>query len=251
MSPVSTEVYSQPGDARPVTQLPDLELTNNTTEPLILSEATLRLTEIFYSLQGESRTVGLPTVFVRLTGCPMRCVYCDTSYAFQGGSQHTLVQVLDQVAGYSPRYVTVTGGEPLAQKQCWPLLKALNNAGYAVSLETGGAISTADVDPRTSIVLDIKTPASGELHRNDWGNIARLTANDQLKFVIVDKADYEWARFKLEELDLAVKVSEVLFSPCHGELDPKQLAEWIIDDNLPVRMQLQMHKYLWGDRPGH
>ena len=211
----------------------------------------LRITEIFYSLQGEARTVGLPTVFVRLTGCPLRCVYCDTEYAFSGGEMLSIDQVSGQVADYRPRYVTVTGGEPLAQKNCLPLLEKLCDAGYEVSLETGGAISLAGVDPRVVTVLDLKTPASGEMERNDYSNIPRLTATDQVKFVICNRQDYEWARFKLDELQLVDRVADILFSPSHGEVQGRELAEWILADNLPVRMQLQMHKLLWNDQPGH
>lgn len=215
------------------------------------SAGQLRITEIFYSLQGEARTVGLPTVFVRLTGCPLRCVYCDTAYAFSGGELRSLDAITEEVAGYRPRYVTVTGGEPLAQQGCLPLLTRLCDAGYEVSLETSGAMSLEGVDPRVVTVLDLKTPASGELARNDWDNMPRLQAHDQVKFVICDRADYDWARFKLDEYDLAGRVSDVLFSPSHGELEPRQLAEWILADNLPVRLQLQMHKLLWNDEPGH
>jgi 7-carboxy-7-deazaguanine synthase len=211
----------------------------------------LRITEIFYSLQGEARTVGLPTVFVRLTGCPLRCVYCDTAYAFSGGEMASISQVTAQVAGYQPRYVTVTGGEPLAQPACLPLLEALCDAGYEVSLETSGAMSVAGVDQRVVKVLDLKTPASGEMQRNDYDNIPLLTPNDQVKFVICDREDYEWARFKLDEHQLPGRVSDVLFSPSHEQLAARELAEWILQDNLPVRLQLQLHKLLWNDEPGH
>ena len=215
------------------------------------AETTLRITEIFYSLQGEARTVGLPTVFVRLTGCPLRCVYCDTAYAFSGGEQRGLSDVLAEVARFAPRFVTVTGGEPLAQKSCLPLLAALCDAGYEVSLETSGALPGAGVDARVVKVLDLKTPASAEAHRNDYANIQYLTPRDQIKFVICDRADYEWARFKLDEYDLARRVSDVLFSPSHGQLHGRDLAEWILADKLPVRLQLQLHKLLWNDEPGH
>ncbi len=218
---------------------------------LVHSDNALRITEIFYSLQGEARTVGLPTVFVRLTGCPLRCVYCDTEYAFSGGELYGMDDVVSRVASYQPRFVTVTGGEPLAQPNCLPLLSALCDAGYEVSLETGGAMTLAGVDPRVIKVVDLKTPASGEMSRNDYDNMALLQATDQVKFVICDRDDYEWARFKLDEYQLADKVSDVLFSPSHGQLSGRQLAEWVLADNLPVRMQLQLHKILWNDEPGH
>ena len=215
------------------------------------SDDALRITEIFYSLQGEARTVGLPTVFVRLTGCPLRCVYCDTEYAFSGGELFTLGQIADSVAAHQPRYVTVTGGEPLAQPNCLPLLTQLCNAGYEVSLETGGAMSIAGVDQRVITVLDLKTPASGEMERNDYANIPLLKPHDQVKFVICDRQDYEWARFKLDEYQLSRRVADVLFSPSYGQVEGRELAEWVLADNLPVRMQLQLHKILWNDEPGH
>ncbi len=221
------------------------------TAPLDPAGRFLRITEIFYSLQGEARTVGLPTVFVRLTGCPLRCLYCDTEYAFSGGEQFSIEQIADRVAGFAPRYVTVTGGEPLAQKNCLPLLEKLCDAGYEVSLETGGAISLAGIDKRVIKVLDLKTPASGEMQRNDYSNIPLLAVADQVKFVICDRADYEWARFKLDEYSLADRVADVLFSPSHGQVSGRELAEWILADNLPVRLQLQLHKLLWNDEPGH
>ncbi|MFT6550587.1 MAG: 7-carboxy-7-deazaguanine synthase [Zhongshania marina] len=212
---------------------------------------TLRITEIFYSLQGESRTLGLPTVFVRLTGCPLRCVYCDTEYAFHGGERRQLDDILKEVASYKPRYVCVTGGEPLAQPECHTLLSALCDAGYQVSLETSGALSVAQVDPRVSKVMDLKTPASGEVHRNLMDNIAFITAHDQIKFVLCDREDYDWARFQLDTHKLSEKAGEVLFSPSFGQLSATDLANWIVEDNLPVRFQMQLHKLLWNDAAGH
>ena len=213
--------------------------------------ASLRITEILYSLQGESRTIGLPTVFVRLTGCPLRCTYCDTEYAFHGGERRSIDDILTQVASYSPRYICVTGGEPLAQPECLTLLRALCDAGYEVSLETSGAMPVADVDPRVSKVVDLKTPASGEQHRNLMENLDHLGANDQVKFVICDRDDYDWARFQVDQHRLPERVGEVLFSPSFEQLPARDLADWIIDDNLPVRFQLQLHKLLWQDAPGH
>ncbi|MFT4826603.1 MAG: 7-carboxy-7-deazaguanine synthase [Halioglobus sp.] len=195
--------------------------------------------------------MGLPTVFVRLTGCPLRCVYCDTAYAFSGGELVSIDDIAQQVATHQPRYVTVTGGEPLAQKRALVLLERLCDDGYEVSLETSGAISVEGVDPRVVKVVDFKTPGSGEMGRNEFSNVALLTPTDQVKFVICNREDYEWSRFKLDEYQLASRVSDVLFSPSHGELHGRDLAQWILDDNLPVRMQLQLHKYLWNDEPGH
>lgn len=215
------------------------------------SQSAVRITEIFYSLQGETRTAGLPTVFVRLTGCPLRCAYCDTEYAFQGGNMRTINEVVGEVGSYKPRYVTVTGGEPLAQKNCWPLLSELCDQGYEVSLETSGAISTEGVDQRVVTILDLKTPGSGEVERNDYLNINRLQAHHQVKFVVCSREDYEWARFKLDEYQIVEKVSDVLFSPSYGQIDATELADWILADNLPVRLQLQLHKLLWQDQPGH
>lgn len=214
-----------------------------------MPETPVRITEIFFSLQGETRTVGLPTVFVRLTGCPLRCVYCDTTYAFSGGERMSIAEVVARVDGYGARHVTVTGGEPLAQKACLPLLAALCDQGYEVSLETGGAHDVSAVDPRVVRVVDLKTPGSGEVSRNLYGNIDALRAGDQLKFVITDQADYDWAVAKLNQYRLAERC-EILFSPVAGSLDPAQLAEWILRDRLPVRFQLQLHKLLWGDSPG-
>jgi len=210
----------------------------------------LRITEIFYSLQGEARTSGLPTVFVRLTGCPLRCQYCDTAYAFSGGTMTSLEEVLEQVAGFGARYVTVTGGEPLAQPACLPLLVGLCDAGYQVSLETSGALDIAGVDPRVSIVLDLKTPGSAEVSRNLYTNLALLANKDQVKFVICDRQDFNWASFKVREYELLDRVGDVLFSPSVGQQDTTELAEWILAEQLPVRFQMQLHKILWGDKPG-
>jgi 7-carboxy-7-deazaguanine synthase len=209
----------------------------------------LRLTEIFLSLQGESRSVGWPTVFVRLTGCPLRCQYCDTAYAFHGGEWWELDAILAEVAKHGVRHVCVTGGEPLAQKRCINLLRALCDAGYEVSLETSGAIDIAPVDPRVSRVVDLKTPGSKEMHRNLLSNIPLLTARDQVKFVVCDRADYDWAKAMLVEHSLAARC-EVLFSPSFAQVAPRELAEWIIADRLPVRFQMQLHKQLWGDAQG-
>jgi 7-carboxy-7-deazaguanine synthase len=211
----------------------------------------LRITEIFHSLQGEARSVGLPTVFVRLTGCPLRCVYCDTTYSFSGGERHTLDELLAQVRAWRTPRVCVTGGEPLAQPNCLPFLKLLCDEGYEVSLETSGALDVSEVDLRVSRVVDLKTPDSGEMHRNLYENLPRLNAHDQVKFVICSRKDYEWARFKLDEYRLAAQVGDVLFSPSHGQLEARELAEWILADRLPVRLQLQLHKYLWNNEPGH
>jgi 7-carboxy-7-deazaguanine synthase len=209
----------------------------------------LRITEIFHSLQGETSRVGLPTVFIRLTGCPLRCTYCDTAYAFTGGQTVSLKEILKQVAEYAPQYVTVTGGEPLAQKNCPPLLSALCDEGYEVSLETGGAMDISEVDERVIRVVDIKTPASGEAAKNRWENLMLLTRHDEIKFVLCDENDYQWAKQILRQHRLAERCT-VLFSPAHGTLDATQLADWILCDRLPVRMQLQMHKILWNNEPG-
>jgi len=213
-------------------------------------DSRLRINEIFYSIQGESRPSGFPTVFVRLTGCPLRCVYCDTEYAFYKGDWKSLDSVLEEVSNYGARYVCVTGGEPLAQPNCRSLLVALCDAGYAVSLETAGALDIAGIDQRVTIVMDIKTPASGESARNRLENLALLRPEDQLKFVICNRADYEWSCEFFARHDLLERCC-VLFSPVHGSLEARELAEWILADRLPVRFQVQLHKYLWGDEPGH
>jgi len=209
----------------------------------------VRITEIFYSLQGESKTVGLPTVFVRLTGCPLRCVYCDTEYAFHGGDWWGIDAVCQTVADYGTPHVTVTGGEPLAQFNADRLIHALADNGHAVSVETSGAMDISVLDERIVRVMDIKTPGSGEVKRNRWENLALLRPHDQIKFVICDRADYEWSRDLLREEGLN-QYCEVLFSPEHEGVAPADLADWILADRLPVRFQLQLHKYLWGDEPG-
>lgn len=209
----------------------------------------LRITEIFYSLQGETRTVGLPTVFVRLTGCPLRCSYCDTAYAFQGGGWQEIDAILQQVAGYGARYVTVTGGEPLAQKACITLLSRLCDAGYEVSLETSGALDVSLVDKRVVKVVDIKTPGSKEVEKNKFENVDYLLPQDQVKFVICNRADYDWSKEILQKYQLSSRC-DVLFSPSYGEQSAGDLADWILQDRLPVRLQIQLHKFLWGDAKG-
>lgn len=209
----------------------------------------VRVTEIFHSIQGEGLSTGERTVFVRLTGCPLRCRYCDTAYAFSGGTRMEIRDILERVAAYAPRFVTVTGGEPLAQDSCHELLSALCDGGYAVSLETGGALDISDVDPRVVKVLDIKTPGSGEEGANRRENLRHLGAGDQIKFVICDEADYLWSRDKVLELALD-RLCVVLFSPAGERQDPRCLAEWILRDRLAVRLQIQLHKYLWGSEPG-
>jgi len=214
-----------------------------------LLENRLRITEIFYSLQGETSRAGVPTVFVRLTGCPLRCDYCDTEYAFYGGETMSLAAIMAQVAAHQMHYVTVTGGEPLAQKHCLLLLRELCNAGYLVSLETSGALDISEVDSRVAKILDIKTPGSGEAEKNLWNNLAHLTPQDEIKFVICDEQDYLWAVEQLRKRNLA-DICPVLFSPAYKKLADQTLADWILRDRLPVRMQIQLHKYLWGDVPG-
>lgn len=208
---------------------------------------SIRIHEIFLSLQGEASRVGLPTVFVRLTGCPLRCGYCDTAYAFHGGESQALDQILTRVESFGVKRVTVTGGEPLAQKECLDLLTALCDQGYDVSLETSGAMDISAVDARVSIILDIKTPGSGEVDKNLWANLPLLKTKDEVKLVLCDRADYDWAKQVLAEHKVACPV---LFSPVYSQLPPRELAEWIVADRLPVRFQLQLHKILWGEEPG-
>ena len=209
----------------------------------------LRITEIFYSLQGEADTVGWPTLFIRLTGCPLRCHYCDTTYAYEGGEWLSLADIIAATAAYSARYVTVTGGEPLAQKACLVLLRQLCDAGFRVSLETSGALDVSAVDARVVKVMDLKTPSSGECGRNRYANLDYLNPHDQLKMVICDRSDYEWARQQIERRRLP-DICDVLLSPAHAVLSPGELADWILADRLAVRLQVQLHKYLWGDVPG-
>ena len=214
-----------------------------------MSAARLRITEIFHSLQGEADTVGVPTVFVRLTGCPLRCQYCDTQYAFHGGEWWELERIVARVREFATPYVCVTGGEPLAQKGCLELLTLLSDMALRVSLETSGAMSLAAVDPRVVRVVDVKTPGSGEEPRNRYEELATLRSQDLVKFVICDRGDYEWSRAKLRELALPAGCT-VLFSPSHEQLPARELADWILEDRLPVRFQIQLHKYLWGNVPG-
>ena len=212
-------------------------------------DATLRVTEIFHSIQGESSRVGLPTVFVRLTGCPLRCVWCDTEYAFSGGESMTIGEIAQRVAGFGCATVCVTGGEPLAQKNCLPLLAALCDSGHSVSLETSGALDIGGVDPRVARIVDLKAPGSGEQKKNRWENLELLTSGDELKFVLASSNDYDWAVTACRQHRLFERCA-VLFSPVQGQLDPAQLAQWIMDDRLPVRFQLQLHKVLWGSAKG-
>ena len=217
--------------------------------PTPATSRRLRLTEIFHSLQGESDSLGWPTVFVRLTGCPLRCVWCDTEYSFHGGEWHGINEILAAVAVFGAHHVCVTGGEPLAQKRCLDLLEALCDAGYEVSLETSGALDISAVDARVRRVMDLKPPGSGEVSRNLWSNLDHLQAHDQIKLVLADRADYDWAVARINEHALTTRCP-VLFSPVHGKLAPRDLADWILADHLPVRFQMQLHKLLWGNEPG-
>lgn len=214
------------------------------------SSQQLKITEVFYSLQGEALTAGLPTTFIRLTGCPLRCGYCDTEYAFRGGTVHTFSQLLQQVEDYGSNYVCITGGEPLAQQNVHGLIKLLCDKGYFVSIETSGAIDVGRLDDRISIVMDLKTPGSGEVSRNLYSNIPLLSDKDQIKFVICDRTDYIWARTQVADRNLSQQVNTVLFSASVGELGFRDLADWILEDRLPVRFQMQLHKLIWNDEPG-
>ena len=209
----------------------------------------LKIFEIFYSLQGESSRAGLPTIFIRLSGCPMRCHYCDTAYAFQGGSMMAIDEIMETIKKYDTRYVTVTGGEPLAQKEVLSLLKVLADQNYEVSLETGGGLSIKEVDPRIKIILDIKTPESGEEKKNYWDNLNLIHSKDEIKFVLCSREDYDWAKKILNQYKLTEKC-DVLFSPVYQKLNTTDLGNWILEDQLPVRMQIQLHKLLWGEKPG-
>ncbi|KLD64720.1 7-carboxy-7-deazaguanine synthase [Dyella japonica DSM 16301] len=220
------------------------------TTPTQAPAERLRITEIFHSIQGEADAIGWRTVFVRLTGCPLRCVWCDTEYSFYGGDWRDIDDIVAEVASHGAKHVCVTGGEPLAQKRCLILLKRLCDAGHDVSLETSGALDVAQVDPRVRKVMDLKAPDSGEAKRNLWSNLEHLLPHDQIKIVIASRADYEWARDVVAEHAL-IKRCMVLFSPVHGAIKPRDLAEWIIEDKLDVRFQLQLHKLLWNDEPGH
>ena len=228
--------------------VPDAAPADDAADPGLVPDR-LRITEIFLSLQGEARDIGWPTVFVRLTGCPLRCQYCDTAYAFHGGQWRGIESILDEVASQGVRHVCVTGGEPLAQKRVIGLLTRLCDAGYTVSLETSGALDIGEVDSRVSRIVDLKTPGSMEMHRNLWSNVALLTARDQVKFVICSRADYDWAKDIVDEHALTARC-DVLFSPSFTQINPRDLADWIVADRLPVRFQLQLHKVLWDDAPG-
>ncbi len=222
----------------------------DTARDELAPDARLRITEIFYSLQGEADTAGVPTAFIRLTGCPLRCQYCDTAYAFHGGRWMAFAAILEQVGEYGCRHVCVTGGEPLAQKNCAGLLRDLCANGYRVSLETSGAADLSAVDARVIKVMDLKTPGSGEAERNLWQNLGLLSADDQIKFVICGRADFEWAAEQVRQRQLD-GICTVWFSPSYEQIEPVDLADWILQERLPVRLQLQLHKYLWGTDPGH
>ena len=208
----------------------------------------IRINEIFYSIQGESSRIGFPTIFIRLTGCPMRCNYCDTAYAFHEGSQKTIEDILKEIKRFPSKFITVTGGEPLAQKQCLDLLKSLCDEGYQVSLETGGGLSIEGVDQRVKIILDVKTLKSGEVENNVWGNLSKIKSEDEIKFVILDKEDFIWSKNIIKKYSM--NQEQVLFSPVYGKLNPTNLSDWILQESLNVRVQLQLHKILWGEKKG-
>tara|TARA_B100000586_G_scaffold52465_1_gene35205 strand:- start:108 stop:791 length:684 start_codon:yes stop_codon:yes gene_type:complete len=226
-----------------------MRLANNLSSLIEKKEVELIINEIFYSIQGESSRIGLPTIFIRLTGCPLRCQYCDTEYAFYEGKKMRMSSILNKIKKYPTKYVTVTGGEPLAQQSCLKLLAKLCNFGYDVSLETSGAINVSNVDKRVKKIIDIKTPGSAEENKNKFENLKHLTTKDEIKFVICDQSDYVWAKKNIIEKNMA-NICEIIFSPAHESIKPKNLANWILKDQLNVRMQIQLHKYLWGDRPG-
>ena len=226
-----------------------MRLANNLSSLIEKKEVELIINEIFYSIQGESSRIGLPTIFIRLTGCPLRCQYCDSEYAFYEGGKMRMSSILNKIKKYPTKYVTVTGGEPLAQQSCLKLLAKLCNFGYDVSLETSGAINVSNVDKRVKKIIDIKTPGSAEENKNKFENLKHLTTKDEIKFVICDQSDYVWAKKNIIEKNMA-NICEIIFSPAHESIKPKNLANWILKDQLNVRMQIQLHKYLWGDRPG-
>ena len=226
-----------------------MRLANNLSSLIEKKEVELIINEIFYSIQGESSRIGLPTIFIRLTGCPLRCQYCDTEYAFYEGKKMRMSSILNKIKKYPTKYVTVTGGEPLAQKSCLKLLTKLCDFGYDVSLETSGAINVSNVDKRVKKVIDIKTPGSAEENKNKFVNLRHLTTRDEIKFVICNRSDYVWAKKNIIEKNMA-NICEIIFSPAHESIKPKDLANWILEDQLNVRMQIQLHKYLWGDQPG-
>jgi 7-carboxy-7-deazaguanine synthase len=226
-----------------------MRLANNLSSLIEKKEVELIINEIFYSIQGESSRIGLPTIFIRLTGCPLRCQYCDSEYAFYDGEKMRMSSILNKIKKYPTKYVTVTGGEPLAQKSCLKLLAKLCNFGYDVSLETSGAINVSNVDKRVKKIIDIKTPGSAEENKNKFENLKHLTTKDEIKFVICDQSDYVWAKKNIIEKNMA-NICEIIFSPAHESIKPKNLANWILKDQLNVRMQIQLHKYLWGDQPG-
>ena len=226
-----------------------MRLANNLSSLIEKKEVELIINEIFYSIQGESSRIGLPTIFIRLTGCPLRCQYCDTEYAFYEGKKMRMSSILNKIKKYPTKYVTVTGGEPLAQKSCLKLLTKLCNFGYDVSLETSGAINVSNIDKRVKKIIDIKTPGSTEENKNKFVNLRHLTTRDEIKFVICNQSDYVWAKKKIIEKNMA-NICEIIFSPAYESIKPKDLANWILEDQLNVRMQIQLHKYLWGDQPG-